>query len=211
MSLRLAIAIVAGVTATLFGVGASLASYATSSTTQIAASADHASNWLHLYSQSSDPAGLGAYATQRVQTGTGPLCATGVDGTLVLVMGGIRSSGTSSTFNRTFTIQTPATFPVGTATQVTVAATYVADPTSGLQPIRDCRFSTTTATRGNATVTLAANAKYQANIRMRARTGQGWVTGMTYHPILRLTVTFTGSPASYYVYNIPLSVTVTTW
>ena len=45
---------------------------------------------------------------------------------------------------------------------------------------------------------------------MRA-SGTGWVVGQTYHPTLCLTVTFTGSPASYYVYNIPLSVTITNW
>ncbi len=196
--------------AALVDLGVSRALYTTSSTTKITATADGASNWLHLYSQSTDPAKLGTYATQRVQTGTGALCATGADTSLALAMGGVHNNGTSYTFNRSFTIQTPATFPVTSVTHATIVASYVVDPTTNMQPIRDCRFSTTSGTGGSASVTLAANTKYQANIRMRA-SGTGWVVGQTYHPTLCLTVTFTGSPASYYVYNIPLSVTITNW
>ena len=85
--------------AALVDLGVSRALYTTSSTTKITATADGASNWLHLYSQSTDPAKLGTYATQRVQTGTGALCATGADTSLALAMGGVHNNGTSYTFN----------------------------------------------------------------------------------------------------------------
>lgn len=192
------------------GVTFSRATFNSTSTSTVTASAERVSSWLALYSQSTDPAGLTGYATQRVQTGVGPVCATGSNETLALVMGGIRANNTSYTFTRAFTIQTPAAFPDAAVTQVTVTATYVADPATGLQPIRDCRFNTVGATRGNATVTLGRNVKYQANVRLRA-TGFGWVTGQTYYPTVRVTVTYTGGPAAYYIYNIPLSVTIVAW
>jgi hypothetical protein len=186
------------------------ASYTTSSVTDVTASAESVASWLHLYSQSTDPDGLGSYATQRVQSGVGPLCATGGDATLSLVMGGERTTNTTYTFSRVFTLKTATPFPESSVTQVQVAATYVADPTTGKQPIRDCRFSTLTRTRGNASVTLGANTTYQANIRMRMK-GSGWEVGRTYRPIVRVTVSWSGGPAGYYVYDIPLAVTGTSW
>jgi hypothetical protein len=191
-------------------VAASRASYTTGSQSDITASAESATSWLHLFSQAADPDGLTTYATQRVQTGIGPLCATGADRTLSLVMGGVRTNGTTYTFNRVFTIKTVTAFPVTSVTQVTVTASYVADPSTGLQPIRDCRFSTTTTTGGSGSVSMGVNAKLQANIRMRMM-GTGWVVNRTYYPTLRLTLTWTGGPAGYYVYDIPLSVTATSW
>lgn len=211
MSRRLLVLLVLAVVAAgAAAFGFSHATYTSSSQTDITASADHVHNWLHLYSQSTDPAGLTAYATQRVQTGVGPLVATGVDETLSLTMGGLRANNTSVSFNRSFTIQTPATFPDTTVTQATITATYVADTTSGLQPLRDVRFNVVGSTRGTNPVTLARNTKYQANVRMRA-SGTGWVVGQVYRPHLILTVTYTGGPAGYYVYDIPLAVTITTW
>jgi hypothetical protein len=189
-------------------IGFSRASFTTTSQTQIGASADHVHNWLHLYSQSTDPAGLTGYKTQRVQTGVGPLVATGADETLSLAMGGIRGNNTSYSFNRSFTIQTPATFPNATITQATITATYVVDSATGKQPLRDVRFAS--GTGGNNPVTLARNTKYQANVRMRA-SGTGWVVGTIYRPHLIITVTYTGGPTGYYVYDIPLAVTITNW
>ena len=188
----------------------SAATFTTSSQTDVTATTDSATGWLHLYSQTTDPAHFTAYATQRVQTGIGAPCATGTDRTLGLVMGGVRSSGTSYRFNRAFTMTTASPFPDAAVTQVTIAATYVADPSTGLQPMRDCRFSATNTTGGSASVTVGANTQYQANIRMRMQ-GTGWVVGRVYYPTLRLTLSWTGGPAGYYVYDIPLSVTATSW
>jgi len=212
VSLRriLILAALAVVAAAGASVAASRASYTTGTQSDITASADSATRWLHLFSQATDPDGLTVYATQRVQTGVGPLCATGADRTLSLVMGGARTNGTTYTFNRVFTVKTVTAFPVTSVTQVTVTATYIPDPSTGLQPIRDCRFSTTTTTGGSNPVSIGVNTKLQANIRMRM-TGTGWVVGRTYYPTLRLTVSYTGGPAGYYVYDIPLSVTATSW
>ena len=211
MSRRLLVLLVLAVVAAgVAGFGFSHANYTTSSQTDVTASADHVHNWLDLYSQSTDPAGLLAYATHRVQTGVGPLVATGADETLSLTMGGIRGNNTSYTFNRSFTIQTPAAFPVATVTQATITATYVADSATGKQPLRDVRFNVVGSTRGSNPVTLARNTKYQANVRMRA-TGTGWVVGRVYRPHIIITVTYTGGPTGYYVYDIPLAVTITTW
>ena len=134
--------------------------------------------------------------------------ATGADETLSLTMGGIRGNNTSYTFNRSFTIQTPAAFPVATVTQATITATYVADSATGKQPLRDVRFNVVGSTRGSNPVTLARNTKYQANVRMRA-TGTGWVVGTVYRPHIIIRVTYTGGPTGYYVYDIPLAVTIT--
>ncbi len=183
------------------------AAYTTTSQMDVTASIATGSGWLHLYTESTDPVFLTGYATQRVQSGVGPVCATGVDGTLDLVMGGVPKSGGGVTFDRAFTLETPVTFPDASVTAVSIAATYLADPSSGKQPIRDCRFSEVGATGGRATVTLGPGAKRQANLRLRIN-GGGWDLGSTYHPTLRLTVTWaTGSS----VQDIPLSVTHTDW
>ena len=213
MLLLLLVALVALAVAT--AVSFSLASYTTASTTQVTATAASAHGWLHLYSQTTDPAvpALTGYATQRVHTGVAPLCATGSDETLALSMGGIQATGrrgTTYTFTRAFTIQTPATFPVGTVTRVTVTATYIADASTGKQPIRDVRFAAVGSTTGNATVTLNRNVKYQANIRLRPQ-NTGWVLNKVYTPHVQITVTYTGFTTSYYVYDIPLSVTIVNW
>jgi hypothetical protein len=192
------------------GVSYSFASFTTTSTSDISATGAHVHDWLHLYSQSTDPAGLTGYATQRVRTGVGPLCATGFDETLALTMGGIRSRNTTYSFARVFTIQTPATFPDGSITRVTVTATYDPDPSTGLQPIRDVRFAAVGNNNGRASVNLNRNVKDQANVRLRAR-GGGWTLNGTYYPTVHITVTYTGSPASYYVYDIPLAVTIVNW
>jgi hypothetical protein len=191
----------------------SLASYTTASTTDITATAAHVHDWLHLYSQDSDPAGLTGYATQRVRSGIGPLCATGVDESLSLVMGGVRTGGTTYVFARAFTIQTPATFPDAAVSRVTVAATYGADPSTRKQPIRNVRFAALGNTNGNASVNLNANVKDQANIRLRVNGGR-WTLNRTYYPVVHVTLTYTqstGSPPSYYVYDIPLAVTIVNW
>ncbi len=190
----------------------SQASFTTSSQSLATADTESAPAWLHLYSQATDPDGLPDYATQRVRWGTGSDCATGMDGTLTLVMGGVRGGWTSYTFNRAFTIGTETPFPDASVGSVTISASYIADPATGRQPIRDCRFSRTNQTGGNSSVTVGPNTKRQANIRIRMRPRNGpWVVGRTYYPTLRLTMTWIGGPAGYYVYDIPLSVTCVNW
>lgn len=209
MKLRLVVLLALAIAALVAGaIGFSRASFTTSSQSDVRATADHVHSWLRLYSQDTDPGGLPGYATQRVQWGVGPLCAAGLDESLTLDMGGIRVGGTTYTFDRAFTVMTPAAFPDGAVTQITITATYVADAVTGKQPIRDVRFST--GTGGSNPYTIAPNLQRQANIRMRAN-GAGWVVGQTYYPHILLTVTYTGFTTAYYVYDIPLAVTITTW
>lgn len=209
MKLRLVVLLALAIAALAAGaIGFSRASFTTSSQTDVRATADHVHSWLHLYSQNTDPGGLTGYATQRVQWGIGPLCAAGLDESLTLDMGGIQRNGPSYTFDRAFTVQTPAAFPDAAVNQVTITATYVADAVTGKQPIRDVRFNT--GTGGSNPYTMASNLQSQANVRMRAN-GGGWAVGQTYYPHILLTVTYTGFTTAYYVYDIPLAVTITTW
>lgn len=191
-------------------IGFSRASFTTTSQTQIGATAAHVHSWLHLYSQDTDPGVLTGYATRRVQSGIGPLCAAGLDESLTLDMGGLRATGTTYTFNRAFTVKTPAAFLDAAVTQVTITATYVADAATGKQPIYDVSFSATTTTGGSNPLTVALDLQRQANVRMRAN-GSGWVVGQIYRPHVLLTVTYTGFTTAYYVYDIPLAVTIVTW
>lgn len=124
-------------------------------------------------------------------------------------MGGIPAKGTTYTFNRAFTVKTPVAFPDAAVTQVTITAMYVADAATGKQPIYDVSFSATTTTGSNP-LTVAPDLQRQANVRMRA-SGSGWVVGQIYRPHVLLTVTYMGFTTAYYVYDIPLAVTITTW
>lgn len=125
-------------------------------------------------------------------------------------MGGVKSGSTTYTFNRAFTLATPAAFPDTAVTQVTVTATYVADAATGKQPIYDVRFSATTTTGGSNPLAIARGLRRRANIRMKA-SGTGWVVGQTYRPHIVLKVTYTGFTTAYYVYDIPVAVTIVTW
>jgi hypothetical protein len=189
-------------------VGFSRASFTTSSQSQVGATAAQVHSWLHLYSQTTDPSGTNGYATQRVQSGVAPLCAAGVDESLTLVMGGIKADGKTYTFDRTFTLGTPASFPDTAVTQISVTATYVADSVTGKQPIREVRFGT--GGNGSNPISIARNLTRQANVSLQT-SGTGWVVGQIYRPHVLLTVTYTGFTTAYYVYDIPLAVTITTW
>lgn len=194
LALVIALALVAGT------IDSSGATFTASSQSSATAKAESISAWIRLWSQTTDPSGLTGYATQRVQSGVAPLCATGSDQALTLVMGGIRSNGTSYTFTRALTLEGVSPFPDPAITTVNVSYSLVADASSGLQPISGVTF---TSVNGSTR-------KYGVNVVLRT-TGTGWVTGRTYTPTLRLTMTYTGSPASYFVYDVPLAVTIVTW
>jgi hypothetical protein len=177
----------------------SQASFTTSSQSTVTARAESISAWIRLWSQSTDPSGLTGYATRRVQSGVAPLCATGADEALTCTMGGIRTN-TTYTFNRTFTLEGVIPFPDPSITTVTIQYTLIADGSTGLQPISGVTF---TSVNGSTR-------KFGVNVTLRT-TGSGWVTNRTYTPKIRLTMTYTGSPASYFVYEVPVSVTIVTW
>lgn len=93
-------------------------------------------------------------------------------------------------------------------TQVTIRATYVADVATGKQPIREVRFRT--GAGGRNPLRIAKDLARQANVRMKA-SGSGWVVGQTYRPHDLPTVTFPGFTIAYYVYDIPVAVTIVAW
>ena len=88
--------------------------------------ADDASNYLRLYSQATDPAGLTGYATKENSSPLVP-AATGSSGTLAVALGAWKNEkGTDLT--RVFTLQARSPLPAG-ASPLTVTASLEADPT----------------------------------------------------------------------------------
>jgi hypothetical protein len=182
--------------------GFSAAAFTGTSTTTVTASAADVGGWLDLYSQSTDPNGDTGYATQRVQSGVGPLAATGSDHTLAVDLGGFPDKNKSFTFERVITLKTPATFPDSSVTQVTVTATLVADPATGDQPLSAPQLSTFGNTAGGASITMLRNTKYQFGVTVNAR--KQYLLGQTYSPQIVLTLSYTGGPAGYYVWTVPV-------
>jgi len=190
---------------------ASAASYTTGSATDVTASADTASNWLHAFSQGTDPDGLSGYALRRVQVPPASLCASGSDAALVVDMGGFPDKNSTFPFNRVFTIRTPAVFPDPAVTAVTATVTLLADPATGAQPLKSAKMSVVGATGGSATVTLRADQKRQLNVQVRAR--KQFDVGRTYFPVVRVSLSFSGAslPSGYYRYEFPVAVTDAGW
>jgi hypothetical protein len=182
--------------ACLASVGTSGASFNSPSSSSIRVGVDKVQNWLHMYSQSTDPDLLTGY----YQRSSGVPAATGIDETLAVNLG-TRTRGTNTVCSRVFTIKTPASFPTGTS--CTVTATLVADPTTGTQPINLFGFANvgTTGTYTNP-VTLTAGQKKQVNLRVNPA-----AAGVTYYPKALITVTYTGMTATFYQYSVTLQVT----
>lgn len=59
-------------------------------------------------------------------------------------------------------------------------------------------------------MTLGAGLKRQANVRLRLNS-PSTPLGTVLRPHVLVTVTYSGSAASYYVYDIPLQVTTGSW
>ena len=173
--------------------------FSRTSDSSVQATADHVHSWLHAYSQSTDPDGLGAYAVRRNSSPSVP-AATGTDEAIAVHLGGYTAQ---TTVSRVITIKTPAAFPDAAVTSVTVTASLVADVTTGKQPINSVGFAAVGGTGRTSPVTLAKGAKDQLNLRVS-------VTGLTlntlYVPTVKITVTFTGFTTAYYVYSIPVKV-----
>ncbi len=193
LALLIAVALIGG------SVDTSGATFTTSSQTTVSAKAESISSWIHLWSQGTDPSGLTGYARQSVRTGSAPLCATGADEALTCTMGGINTN-TSYTSNRAFTLEGVIPFPDPAISTVTIQYALIADAATGRQPISGITFSSVNG----------SSSKYGVNISLRA-TGSGWVANRTYTPMVRLTMTYTGSPDTYFVYDVPVSVTIVTW
>jgi hypothetical protein len=188
------------VTAALAGgalVPVSGASFNSSSSSTVNVTTDRIQNWLHLYSQSTDPDGLTGYCTQAPGTS---LAATGVDSTLAVNLGN-RTKGSTTTCSLVFTIKTPSAYPTGTS--ATVTASLLADPGTGTQPITTIGFGTV-GQSGTFTnpVSLGVGQKRQLNLKVNPAT-----KGVVYHPTILITVTYSGLTATYYRYSVPVTVT----
>ena len=206
MSRRLLILLaLAAVAVAAAAVTFSQASFTATSETRIAASALQTSDWVHLYSEDSDPNGSTIYAHKRtVDGGSGTVMATGQDATLAVDLGGFPDKNRTYPYVTVFSVVTPATFPDVAVTQVTVSATLVADGTD--QPLTLPGFTAFGPTGGGpASVTLGPGQKYQFNVTVKTR--KKFTLGHTYWPHVLVDITWTGVPAGYFQYDIPVSLT----
>jgi hypothetical protein len=200
---RVLIAFVAvAVVSTASVVGISAAMFTASSDSTITATADGAQNWLHLYSQSTDPDGLGGYF---VGPGMTTPAAIGMDASLAVDMGTLpRPPGRPVTCMRVFTVKTPASFPSPGVTSVTVALTWQPDPDTGTPTLTGYGFSPIGGTAAANPVTLGAGQKQQLNLDIKMA---GVKKGEVVHPSLLVTLTYAGLTVAYYQYAVPFTVT----
>jgi hypothetical protein len=196
----------AALVAALGGTAASGASFTTTSDSTVTASADRASNWLHIYSQSTDPDGQTGYARRRGVNGVlGPPAATGQDEGVVVDMGDFPDKKLTMDFDRVFSLKTPATFPDTAVTQITVTLSELPDPATGEDLIVNPELTPFGQTTGAVqSVVLGTNRKYQLNLSIRAR--KRFALGRSYYPRVVITLTVAGI-SNYYRYEIPLEVT----
>jgi hypothetical protein len=169
--------------------GANLTARTTSTAT---AGADSASRYVHLYSETTDPAGLTGYAVKS-QSSPSVLAATGSDSSLALALGGWKNGGT---MNRVLTIEAPSSLPVAS---ITVTAVLPATPAT---PVTAATFAALGSTGGTASVTLTAGAKRQVNLAIGKLAGNN----AFYPSNLLLRVTYTGFTSSFLTYTVPMSV-----
>jgi hypothetical protein len=196
----LALTVAAAVTP---GVRRSAATFTTTSHTGISARTEQTSDWLRVWSQSTDPAHLGNYATRRLSSPLVP-AAESSNESLSVDLGGYPDLKQDFDLKRVFTLETPSTFPDPGITQITVAATLYADP-GGAQPLRKVTLTPTSGAGNQTTVTLGTGQQYQLNVTVRSK--RNFEVGTTYYPHVVITVTFTGSPANYYYFDVPMAFT----
>ena len=166
-----------------------------------AITADSPANYLRLYSQGSDPAGLTGYATKKNSSPLGP-AATGSDATLAVALGAWKNeNGTNLT--RVLTLQAVNPLPAG-ASPLTVTASLAGDPVSGRQPLSQITFIDTNGANSAATATLTAGAKKQLNLRVATKGFPGNNTML--NPTITLTVRYPGYTGSFLNFTVPVSV-----
>ena len=166
--------------------------------------ADSPANYLALYSQSTDPAGLTGYATKKGSTPLVP-AATGSNLTLEAAMGGYKNQS-ATTISRVLTLQALSPLPAG-ASPLTVTASLAADPVTGRQPITAVSFSNTDGSGVAPTATLTAGAKRQVNLTIRTQPANVFPGNNVLHTAtLTLTVTYPGYSGSFLSFAVPVSV-----
>ena len=111
------------------------ASFTSGSTSTVRVATDRIQNWLHLYSQSTDPDGLTGYRVRL--PGTSP-AATGADATLAVNLG-ILPKNTNTVCNRVLTIKAPDPFPTGASMTVTASLVASTNGSTTHQQVRLCQ------------------------------------------------------------------------
>jgi uncharacterized protein YceK len=171
---------------------------ATSKSPAGTAKADGIANYLHLYSQSTDPAGLVNYADKRLSN---PLvkAATGVDGTLRVALGNWRNGGN---VDRVFTIATPAAMPVASITVTMTAALPALGYNGTPATIATIAGAGNGNSGGTVVATLTAGQKRQVNIAIPPLPG----LDMPYNATLTVSVTYPGYAGTFLRYDVPVTV-----
>jgi hypothetical protein len=169
-----------------------------------AVAADGPENYLALYSQGTDPAGLTGYAVKRLASPSEP-AATGTSETLGVALGGFKNQGATA-ISRVLTLQALNPLPSG-ASPLTVTASLAADPVSGKQPITAVSFSNVDGSGAGPTATLAAGAKRQVSVTVRTQPNSVFPGNNILHTAtLTMTVRYPGYTGSFLSYAVPVSV-----
>jgi len=166
--------------------------------------ADSPNNYLRLYSQETDPAGLTGYATKRLSNPLVP-AATGADLALAVALGGFKNQNTTS-ITRVFTLQALNPLPPG-ASPLTVTAVLAADPVTERQPLTGASFSALDGSGAGPTATLTAGAKRQLNLTVRTQPNNVFPGNNVLHtPTVILQVTYPGYTGTFLSFVVPISV-----
>jgi hypothetical protein len=182
----------------------SLASFTTTSQILLRASTPGVGDWLHLYSEGTDPSHASGYAHKRlVNGGVGTVAATGADQALQVDLGGFPDKKRTYDFACVLSLVTPSQFPDAGVGQVTVRATMVDDGYD--QPLVYPGFTPFGGGDGPAVVQLGPGQRYQFNVTVQAR--KKFALGRTYWPHVLIDVTVPGVPDGYFRYDIPVAVT----
>jgi hypothetical protein len=180
----------------------SSANFNSRSKTVATASAAATSDYLRLWSQGTDPAGLTGYA---VKTNSSPAvpAATGSDMSLKVAAGGHKNDP-GSTLNRVLTVQARNPLPAGVSS-ITLSGSLIADP-GGRQPLSGYSFSPNAGTPTSSTITLTAGQKAQLNLSLRLKNTIFPGNNFLYNPLVLITVTFAGYSGTFLSYRVPVSV-----
>jgi hypothetical protein len=166
--------------------------------------ADSPANYLALYSQPTDPAGLTGYATKKNADPLVP-AASGSNLSLAVALGGFKNQSTT-TISRVLTLQALSPLPAG-ASPLTVTVALAADPVTGRQPLTGASFSALDGSGAGPTATLAAGTKRQLNLTLRTQPNNVFPGNNVLHtPTVTLQVTYPGYSGSFLSYVVPVGV-----
>jgi hypothetical protein len=193
----LAMMTAAALAATLLPPALSGAVWTASSASPNHIAADRPANYVHLWSQGSDPAGLGGYAL-RALSSPAVVAATGADGTLRVAAGAFKNAGT---LNRAFTLESVGTLPAGVPS-ATVTLSVLPDAATGRLPVSAATMAAVGSPGGVATEVLGAGVKRQVNLALAKMPGNG--TLYTAH--VQVDVTWPGYAGTFLRYLVPVTV-----